>query len=448
MLNLSQMAGCIGQQAVRGERLSSGYWKRTLPHFQKGDLGAKAKGFVINSYKSGLTPTEFFFHSMGGREGLVDTAVRTSRSGYMQRRLINALEDLKLKQDGTVRNTADSIIQFQYGEDGVDPCRSVQRRGDRHRRHPGRGARRRGRAARQDRGQEGRRLRHRREGPDGDVERTTRRTSSRRHRVREREVRSDGQEGHENALRNRKGISDESIDKLLQEYQPPSPRSRGRHRGEAARSWSGLKEKEIGDAHQEAERSKAKKAPRRKKGGKKARTRSRAAQAVRVRDAETRSGSPSKLEQKMRKMLGGAGDRHAPEGPGHPSPTASRALDVPNETRQEDPEALLRAIPGAPDGRQRVAPASLAAQSIGEPGTQMTMRTFHYAGVAEINVTLGLPRLIEIVDARRVPSTPMMSVYVGRGYPRQPGRGRSAGLGDRDDHGDATSPTSRRTSST
>ena len=86
MLNLSQMAGCIGQQAVRGERLSRGYWNRTLPHFRQGDLGAKAKGFVTNSYKSGLTPTEFFFHSMGGREGLVDTAVRTSRSGYMQRR--------------------------------------------------------------------------------------------------------------------------------------------------------------------------------------------------------------------------------------------------------------------------------------------------------------------------------------------------------------------------
>ncbi|MFP4169584.1 MAG: DNA-directed RNA polymerase subunit A' [Methanomassiliicoccales archaeon] len=126
MLNLSQMAGCIGQQAVRGERLARGYWNRTLPHFRKGDLGADAKGFVKNSYKSGLNPTEFFFHSMGGREGLVDTAVRTSRSGYMQRRLVNALEDLKLKQDGTVRNTADMVVQFSYGEDGVDPTRSVQ----------------------------------------------------------------------------------------------------------------------------------------------------------------------------------------------------------------------------------------------------------------------------------------------------------------------------------
>jgi DNA-directed RNA polymerase subunit A' len=126
MLNLSQMAGAIGQQAVRGERLSRGYWNRTLPHFKQGDLGSQARGFIKNSYKSGLTPSEYFFHSMGGREGLVDTAVRTSRSGYMQRRLVNALEDLKVMQDGTVRNTASTIIQFLYGEDNIDPTRSVQ----------------------------------------------------------------------------------------------------------------------------------------------------------------------------------------------------------------------------------------------------------------------------------------------------------------------------------
>jgi DNA-directed RNA polymerase subunit A' len=126
MLNLSQMAGAIGQQAVRGERLSRGYWNRTLPHFQQGDLGSESRGFIKNSYKSGLSPTEYFFHSMGGREGLVDTAVRTSRSGYMQRRLINALEDLKVMQDGSVRNTAGTIIQYIYGEDGTDPTRAVQ----------------------------------------------------------------------------------------------------------------------------------------------------------------------------------------------------------------------------------------------------------------------------------------------------------------------------------
>ena len=126
MLNLSQMAGAVGQQAVRGERIHRGYHGRTLPHFKKGDLGAEAKGFVSSSYKKGLTPTEYFFHSMGGREGLVDTAVRTSRSGYMQRRLINALENIKLEEDGTVRQTTGEIIQFMYGEDGIDPTKSIR----------------------------------------------------------------------------------------------------------------------------------------------------------------------------------------------------------------------------------------------------------------------------------------------------------------------------------
>ena len=125
MLNLSQMSGCVGQQAVRGERIHRGYKYRTLPHFKKGDLGASAKGFVASCYKKGLNPTEYFFHSMGGREGLVDTAVRTSRSGYMQRRLINALEDVKVEYDGTVRQAGGQIIQFIYGEDGIDPTRSL-----------------------------------------------------------------------------------------------------------------------------------------------------------------------------------------------------------------------------------------------------------------------------------------------------------------------------------
>ena len=124
MLNLTQMAACVGQQSVRGERITRGYENRTLPHFQKGDLGADAHGFIKASYKKGLNPTEFFFHSIGGREGLVDTAVRTSQSGYLQRRLINALQDLEVKYDGTVRETRGVIVQFEYGEDGVDPAKS------------------------------------------------------------------------------------------------------------------------------------------------------------------------------------------------------------------------------------------------------------------------------------------------------------------------------------
>ncbi|MEM0264597.1 MAG: DNA-directed RNA polymerase subunit A' [Candidatus Methanomethylicia archaeon] len=124
ILNLTQMAAVIGQQSVRGERITRGYSNRTLSHFKQGDIGAAAKGFVYSSYRSGLSPTEFFFHSMGGREGLVDTAVRTSQSGYMQRRLMNALQDLKVEYDGTVRTSDGKIIQFRYGEDGVHPAKS------------------------------------------------------------------------------------------------------------------------------------------------------------------------------------------------------------------------------------------------------------------------------------------------------------------------------------
>jgi DNA-directed RNA polymerase subunit A' len=127
MDNLTMMAGSIGQAKVRGARLERGYKDRVLSHFPRGLKGAREKGFISSSFKRGLEPTEFFMLSVSGRESLVDTAVRTSKSGYMQRRLINAMDDLKVFKDGklSVRNTADRIIQFEYGEAGIDPSRSV-----------------------------------------------------------------------------------------------------------------------------------------------------------------------------------------------------------------------------------------------------------------------------------------------------------------------------------
>lgn len=124
MLNLGQMAACLGQQSVRGERIQRGYRGRTLPHFKKGALNAPSRGFVRSSLRKGLNPIEFFMHACGGREGLVDTAVRTSTSGYMQRRLIHALLDIKAEYDGTVRSAGGNIIQFKYGDDGVDPSKT------------------------------------------------------------------------------------------------------------------------------------------------------------------------------------------------------------------------------------------------------------------------------------------------------------------------------------
>lgn len=123
MLNISQMISCVGQQSIDGKRVPYGFDNRTLPHFRKYDDSPGARGFVKNSYISGLTAPELFFHAMGGRMGLIDTAVKTSQTGYIQRRLVKGLEDLKVEYDGTVRNNMGKIIQFTYGEDGIDTTR-------------------------------------------------------------------------------------------------------------------------------------------------------------------------------------------------------------------------------------------------------------------------------------------------------------------------------------
>lgn len=266
-LNIGQMTACVGQQSVRGKRIMRGYLDRALPHFKAGDPAPKARGFVYSSYRDGLDPVEFFFHAMGGREGLVDTAVRTQQSGYMQRRLINALEHLRIEYDRTVRNSIGDIIQFKYGEDGADPAKS----------------------------------------------------------------------DHGKAVNVRRLV--EQI-RIIIGKGKPAPREYIKESLEGVRGQlTPLLVKEL-----KSELIKAK---------------------------LPREG----VDQAI-------------------------ALTLENYRR-----ALVE--PGEAIG-------VIAAQSIGEPGTQMTLRTFHYAGVREQNVTLGLPRLIEIVDARIKPSTPIMSIYLDK----------------------------------
>ena len=120
-INISQMIACLGQQNVDGKRIPYGFPGRTLPHYYKYDDSSEARGFVANSFISGQTPQEFFFHAMGGREGLIDTAVKTSATGYLQRKLIKAMEDNKVANDYSVRTSSGAIIQFVYGDDGMDP---------------------------------------------------------------------------------------------------------------------------------------------------------------------------------------------------------------------------------------------------------------------------------------------------------------------------------------
>jgi DNA-directed RNA polymerase II subunit RPB1 len=122
-LNIAQMVSALGQQNVDGKRIPYGFENRTLPHFSKYDDSPGARGFIESSFIGGLSPTELFFHAMGGRVGLIDTAVKTSQTGYISRRLVKALEDLMVRYDMTVRNNKDKIVQFTYGEDGFDPVK-------------------------------------------------------------------------------------------------------------------------------------------------------------------------------------------------------------------------------------------------------------------------------------------------------------------------------------
>jgi len=120
LLNLTQITACIGQQSLRGKRIEGGYKGRTLSSFKRNDLSPSARGFIESGFKEGMKPYEFFFASMTGRDSLMDTALRTPKSGYLYRRLSNALQDLKVADDTSVRDGNGNIVQFNYGDDGLD----------------------------------------------------------------------------------------------------------------------------------------------------------------------------------------------------------------------------------------------------------------------------------------------------------------------------------------
>ncbi len=124
IINMAQMSAVVGQQDLRGGRVNKGYYGRTLSCFEAGDMGSKAHGFIKNGFKHGLEPYEAFFMAMTGRDSLMDTALRTPKSGYLYRRLANAMQDLKIEYDFTVRDASKKIIQFAYGEDGVAVAKS------------------------------------------------------------------------------------------------------------------------------------------------------------------------------------------------------------------------------------------------------------------------------------------------------------------------------------
>ena len=265
-LNVGQMAGALGQQSRRGKRLHTGYSNRTLPHFKEHDDNPDSHGFVKSNFRDGLSVLEFFFHAMGGREGLVDTAVRTQQSGYMQRRLINALEHIRLEYDGTVRDPHGHIVQFLYGEDGIDVAKS----------------------------------------------------------------------DHGEAFNINRLVESEAI----------------------VDSGSKATKEEITSMSKKY----------------------------------TETFNPRLTSMVSEALLNSKLSKKGLE------TVCKKGLALYDESQVEPGQAV----------------GIVTAQSIGEPGTQMTLRTFHTAGIAEKNVTLGLPRIIELVDARKQPSTPSMDIYLDK----------------------------------
>ncbi len=123
-INMAQMAACVGQQAMTGGRIGKGFTNRSLSCFKENELAPSSRGFIRHGFKHGLEPSEFFFAAMTGRDSLMDTALRTPKSGYLYRRLANALQDIRVEYDQTVRDSAGKIVQFSYGEDKVDVSKS------------------------------------------------------------------------------------------------------------------------------------------------------------------------------------------------------------------------------------------------------------------------------------------------------------------------------------
>lgn len=297
-LNISQMISCVGQQAVGGMRIQDGFVNRCLPHFEYHSLIPSAKGFVANSFYTGLTATEFFFHAMGGREGLVDTAVKTAETGYMARRLMKALEDLSLQYDSSVRNSENTVVQFTYGDDGLNP----------------------------------------------------------------------------NMMENNDRPVDFERLRLHISQTTPCPTEDCL----SAAALSTTVEKKLAEPRFQA-----------------------LLPTGRVFMQEIRDFFNSLAENQKSLVVGSGSDERI----GVRTWNRSRMTETQLElllTEALDKCMLAYVEPGEAVG-------AIGAQSISEPGTQMTLKTFHFSGISSMNVTLGVPRLKEIINAAKLISTPIIT---------------------------------------
>ncbi|CCK68859.1 DNA-directed RNA polymerase III core subunit RPO31 KNAG_0B04240 [Huiozyma naganishii CBS 8797] len=344
-LNVSQMVAVVGQQIISGNRVPDGFQDRSLPHFQKNSKTPQSKGFVRNSFFSGLTPPEFLFHAISGREGLVDTAVKTAETGYMSRRLMKSLEDLSCQYDDTVRTSANGIVQFTYGGDGLDPL---------------------------------------------DMEGNAKPVNF---------IRSWDHACNITFNKNETGLLPYEIVRETDNVLKPLEEKLIRYDNLGA-----VVPKELIDDERYADRHDAERAFYKSL---RMYMQEKAARLAQIRNTRgllemTQNGGDTSMEVVSSEL--------------------QASVDQVYKITKKNVNAFLT-IALHKYHRAKVEPGTavgaIGAQSIGEPGTQMTLKTFHFAGVASMNVTLGVPRIKEIINASKVISTPIINaVLVNEGDER------------------------------
>lgn len=337
-INVAQMVACVGQQIIGGQRVPDGFQDRSLPHFHKNARQPPSKGFVRNSFYTGLVPTEFLFHAISGREGLVDTAVKTAETGYMSRRLMKSLEDLSTQYDDTVRTSGGGIVQFQFGADKLDPVdmegTAVPVHFDRTWTH---------------------------------AENLTWNHADRGLLPREiMDLCSDMLDKERCRFVRRKLGTNEEL-----EYYDQSDMSIDEH--ESARNFLETIQNYV------------------------------AARAAKLSNARKTAGLPafdSKEDMKMEvdtSAFDKVQEDHVDRVAKVSVPTLTRFIQMCLSKYKK-----AHVEPGHAVG-------AVGAHSIGEPGTQMTLKTFHFAGVAGMSITQGVPRIKEIINASKNISTPVIS---------------------------------------
>jgi DNA-directed RNA polymerase I subunit RPA1 len=376
LVNAMQISCLLGQIELEGKRVPRMISGKTLPSFAPYDTSPKAGGFVTGRFLTGIRPQEFFFHCMAGREGLIDTAVKTSRSGYLQRCLIKHLEGLVVNYDSTVRDSDHTVIQYLYGEDGLDilKCQMLKPKAISMI------------AENLEAFQMSKEELSR-------VKKCTKKRFIRRHN--EKIATWEVANGSDRLIRKR-GTAFPKFYERTWNVTPEAEKAVEETRDDVIkRIFTSWFEMDLEDRHKLN------------------------CYCSGCPDPVTFQVNPSRnfgvISEKMEQLM----DNYISQNPkklliNKTEPTTRHSQVKTSDFRKAFYTRYQKALcePGEAVGL-------LAAQSIGEPSTQMTLNTFHFAGRGEMNVTLGIPRLREILmTASPNISTPSMDIPLRRDLPK------------------------------